>query len=224
MSGGLQRTSGSIGRPIPIRRCLTPSSKSDLQVAGLQDHATSPSHILSLYILRRLRNTVDNYILLTVYFAYIQSILTYGIVLWGSSSNCKNLFILQKRAIRLICNVPNLTSCKPLFVQLRVLTLYSLYIFHLLCFVHGNLELFNINADFHSYNTRNKDCLRVQQYRYSSSQKNWFYFSIKLYNSLPTRIKSLPNSEFKQTMKNVLIDECLYKMDDFFAICWEQYL
>lgn len=102
-----------------------------------------------LYILRKLRNTVDNYIFLTVYFSDFQSIFSYGIVLWGSCINCITLFILQTGAVRLIRYVTNLASCKPVFVQLRVLTLYSQYVFHWLCFVHSNLELFSINADFH---------------------------------------------------------------------------
>lgn len=174
-----------------------------------------------LYMLRRLKSTVGKNILLNIYFAQIQSILSYGIILWGSSNYCRKLFILQKRAIRIICSKSFLDSCVPLFIELGVLTVYSLYIFYSLIYVHSHIDDFKTNANFHSYNTRNKNSLRIQQYHYSTSQKNWFYSSTKLYNSLPTDIKLLPISKFKSKIKKVLIRECLYNFDDFFNIDWK---
>ena len=122
-----------------------------------------------------------------------------------------------------MCPTEQLT-CKPLFIHLNVLTLYSLYVFHSVCHVHSHLDLFNINADVHSYNTRSKSCLRVQQFKYSSSQKNWLHMSTKFYNSLPTKVKSLTFSQFKNKIKYVLINECLYSIDHFFNINWDLYI
>jgi len=36
----------------------------------------------------------------TIYYAYIHSILSYGIIIWGRSSNVNTLFILQKKIIK----------------------------------------------------------------------------------------------------------------------------
>ena len=44
----------------------------------------------------------DDKILLSLYFSLFQSHLSYGLVAWGSSVYSKNLFLIQKRAIRAI--------------------------------------------------------------------------------------------------------------------------
>jgi NADH:ubiquinone oxidoreductase subunit H len=40
-----------------------------------------------------------------VYFAYIHSIITYGLAFWGNATNSKYVFIVQKNIIRNIKNV-----------------------------------------------------------------------------------------------------------------------
>jgi len=39
-----------------------------------------------------------------VYFAYLHSILSYGIIFWGNQSYSDKIFKIQKRAIRIITN------------------------------------------------------------------------------------------------------------------------
>jgi hypothetical protein len=46
-----------------------------------------------------------------VYFAYVHSIITYGLPFWGNAVNSKNVFIIQKRIIRAIMNVNPKISC-----------------------------------------------------------------------------------------------------------------
>lgn len=181
------------------------------------EHVESVKNKLSkgLFLLCRLRDTVSNVVLLNVYHAQIYSYMSYGIAVWGNSSKSIEVFKLQKRAVRIICNVPRRTHCKPLFIKLGILSLPSIYILSLLLYVHTNLEIFTVNSDVHSHNTRNKDSLRTQFYHYSKSQKNWFYTSIKLYNALPSHVKSLPHSQFKAKLKSILIAKCLYNVDEF---------
>ena len=63
------------------------------------------------YILRSLKSCllVDN--LKMIYFSYIHSIITYGIIIWGNSANSDEVFKLQKRAIRIITSSHSRTSC-----------------------------------------------------------------------------------------------------------------
>ena len=58
----------------------------------------------SIGILSKLRYYVTLDTLITLYFALLYPFLIYGILIWGNTypSNIKPLFILQKRAIRLI--------------------------------------------------------------------------------------------------------------------------
>jgi hypothetical protein len=49
---------------------------------------------------RKLLPTVNVNILQMAYFAHFYSQIRYGIILWGSSSSMRNVFIIQKGAIR----------------------------------------------------------------------------------------------------------------------------
>ena len=49
---------------------------------------------------------------LNKYYAYIHSILSYGIIFWGRSSNVNKLFILQKKIVRIITNSRVRESCR----------------------------------------------------------------------------------------------------------------
>lgn len=176
-----------------------------------------------IYLLRRFSFTVNSEALLKIYFAYIYSLMSYGLILWGCSTHTQKVFLFQKKAVRVICKVPFNTPCRPLFKKLRILTLPSLHILLSLCYVHNNKEKFQQNSDFHHHDTRSKNEYRIQQYQYKSSQNNWFYFSTKLYNRLPNSVKILPPQSFKSKLKKILISECLYKSADYWDIKWELY-
>lgn len=176
-----------------------------------------------LFLLRRLRESVDANALLKVYYGHVHSLLSYGIAAWGNCSHSVKLFILQKRAVRIICNVPWKTHCKPLFKELGILTLPSIYILTLLVYTHGNNSKFSVNSDTHNYNTRNKNNLRIQFCNYSLTQKNWRHTATKLYNNLPKSIKSLPLQLFKNKVKYILKSECLYEVKEFFCVNFSKY-
>lgn len=50
-----------------------------------------------------------------VYYDQIQSALSNGVMLWENSTHNNKIFILQKRAVRLMCNVPFRAHCETLF-------------------------------------------------------------------------------------------------------------
>ena len=83
-------------------------------------------------------------------FFYVHSILTHGIIFWGISSYCDNIFKIQKRIIRVITNLRNRDPCCTLFKKLNILPLKSQYIFSLLLFVVRNRDLYKSNSDIHS--------------------------------------------------------------------------
>jgi len=105
------------------------------------------------YVIRLLKTIISTKNLRTVYFAYIHSIITYGIVFWGSSPYSNNIFKLQKRVIRIIMKVDNRVSCRELFKKLNILPLHSQYILSILLFVVNNIHEFTLNSDVHSIRT-----------------------------------------------------------------------
>jgi hypothetical protein len=80
------------------------------------------------YALRNLKHIVPQSTVRTVYCAYIHSILSYGIIYWGRSSNVSKLFILQKTIITIINNTGVKESCRKAFKNMEIMTLYSEYI------------------------------------------------------------------------------------------------
>jgi hypothetical protein len=69
------------------------------------------------------------------YYSLFHSVLSRGIIFWGHSSSTQRLFVLQKRAIRLITGQGNRTSCRQIFKQLEIFPLKSQYIYSILLFV-----------------------------------------------------------------------------------------
>jgi hypothetical protein len=52
--------------------------------------------------------------LIIIYYAYFLSILTYGIIFWGSSTDVKTVFKLQKKAVRIMMSVSSKSSGRPI--------------------------------------------------------------------------------------------------------------
>jgi len=130
------------------------------------DHLSSKLNT-ACYIIRYLKSAISTKNLRTIYFSYVHSIIAYGIIFWGNLYHSKNIFKLQKRAIRIIMNVDNSVSCHELFKKLNILPLHSQYILSLLLlFVVKNIEEFMSNFEVHFFNTRHKSDLYPQLTKY----------------------------------------------------------
>ena len=172
------------------------------------------------YAIRAIKPLLSLHVLRTVYFAYFHSIMTYGIVFWGNSHLSSTIFKIQKRALRIMTNKSKRESCRPIYNQLQILTLPSQYIFSLLIFVVKNKDLFLLNSDIHSFNTRNNSNLHIPDTNLTIFQKGVLYSGCKIYNKLPPHIKSLSNNlkRFKSLLKGFLMEHTLYSIDEFYQI------
>jgi hypothetical protein len=80
------------------------------------------------YAITTIKSSAKKNLVKTMYFAYMRSFLKYGILFWGNTRNLQKLFKKQKRAIRLIANISNTSSCKPYLKKLKIMTLPCIYI------------------------------------------------------------------------------------------------
>jgi hypothetical protein len=119
------------------------------------------------YALRNIKYIVSFAILRLIYFAQVQSIMSYGIIFWGGSSHAKKVFILQKKIIRIITNTKFRDSCREIFKKLEIKMLYSRYIYTLL--------LFNFNNEIHKYTTRFHRNLHVPSVNNTNAKKELTY-------------------------------------------------
>jgi hypothetical protein len=94
------------------------------------------------YSIRTLSSVMSQESLRMIYFAYVHSIMSYGIIFWGNSTHSNLIFkIKKKRIVRIIMKTRNKDSCRPLFRQLNILPLYSQYILSVSIFVVGYIQI-----------------------------------------------------------------------------------
>jgi hypothetical protein len=136
------------------------------------------------YVLRIIRPFMSQDALKTVYHSYLHSLVSYGIIFWGNSSYSSRIFRLQKNAVRIITRSRPRDSCRELFKHLRILPLQSQYILSVLIFVVDNKNLFYVNSEIRSINTRQNFNLYQPQANLTLYQKGTYYSVIKVFNNL----------------------------------------
>ena len=89
-------------------------------------------------ILYQARDYISKSNLKQLYFAFVQSCISYGIIAWGSvsKSNLETLFRRQKHAIRAINFKEKLSPSGPLFLDIKALNIYKLNLYSMLCLVY----------------------------------------------------------------------------------------
>jgi len=185
----------------------------NLHIEQLNSKLNSACHVIRL-----LKTIISTKNLRIVYFAYVHSIITYGIVFWGSSPYSKNIYKLQKRVIRIIMKVDNRVSCHELFKKLNILPLYSQYILSVLLFVVNNIDEFTMNSNVHSIRTWHRSDLYPPLTRLTKYKKGIYYSGIKIFNYLPQNIKNLFRNvkKFKLTLKRFLSVGSFYTLEEYF--------
>jgi len=79
-------------------------------------------------------------ILNSTYCSYARSVVSYGLIFWGNSTDSDDIFKIQKRIIRIITNSNKNASCGELFRKLNILPLHSQYIYSILSFIIKNKD------------------------------------------------------------------------------------
>ena len=158
---------------------------------------------------------VTKLILRNIY-SYIQSNLQFGIILWGNSTFINKIFKVQKRIVRTICKAHPTAPCRPLFKEIKILTIYDLYILECCLFAHSNYDLLNTNRTYHEHNTRHKNNLKLTATTLSVIMKGPHNSLIKIYNKLPDALKILPKNKFKKNLLQLLVQRNFYNMSEYF--------
>jgi hypothetical protein len=161
------------------------------------------------YAIRIVRGLLSQGTLRMIYFAYVHTIMEYGIIFWGNSSTNINVFRLQKRIISVVTNAKTRDSCRDLFKNLKILPMYSQYIYSIILFVVNNEDLYRSNYETHSLNTRYTCTTNLHRFIswLTVFQKGPYYSGIRVYNHLPSYIKNMSNDMklFKPMLKRFLL-------------------
>lgn len=169
----------------------------------------------STYALYKLSSIVNTETLLTAYYGTVESILRFGIIFWANSTNKDFIFRRQKRCIRSMFNLHVTDSCRPMFIEHKILTLPSLYIFEMALFVRKHPQLFPRKSEFVMRNIRDNSKLQIPGSKTAFLQKSVVFMSRKIYNKMPKTLKDLDDNIFRTKLKQLLINKCYYNINDF---------
>ena len=172
----------------------------------------------SIAILRLLRHRFPKRILRIIYMSLIYSYINYCNLIWGSA--CKTilnpLFLLQKKAIRLINNSAYLDHTDPIFESLGFLKIFEVFKLNCLLFAFKFLKTDQYpafknqmlkNSMIHSHATRIHDLLRPPPQRLVICQRSYLYQSVNLWNSVDGNIRNYNCIiSFKKIVKKLLIE------------------
>ena len=144
----------------------------------------------------------------------------YGIIIWGNTykTTLQPIFILQKRAMRLITFSRFDEHSSPLFKSLEIIKFLDLVTFHLAIFMykyHNQLlpsvfnSFFTKISQIHTYNTR---LGAKQSYYLPKARTNYGIFNIRfqgpsVWNSIDEDIKLSSLSLFKKKVKQHFIKD-----------------
>lgn len=167
------------------------------------------------FAVRKIRNLTDVETARLVYFSYFHSIMSYGLLLWGSAADIESIFILQKRAVRAIYGLKPRDSLREVFKEINILTVASQYIFDNIMYVRKHIHLFTKKSDVHSFNTRHKNKLAVPSFRLHKIGNSFLGKCITIFNKIPHNLVELPINKFKIHIKNTLMSKGYYKVRDY---------
>lgn len=167
------------------------------------------------YAIRKIKMLLPLQNIIEVYYSLVYSHINYNILLWGGSSASHRLLISQKRIMRLIFNVGQRESCRPFFVRHGILTVPSLYIYRCLQYVRENTNKFVRLSSFHNYPTRSQEVLSIPKHETSKYQNCPYYQCIKMYNKLPSNVKTFDNVKFGKKIKSVLMEKAYYSIQEY---------
>ena len=155
--------------------------------------------------------------LIMLYSSLVLPYLNYGLLVWGNTHQTliDKVLILQKRAIRIICNAPIRSHTDPLFFENTILKIKDLYSLQLGQFMyrynnnslpHVFHDMFLKNQSVHKYPTRQSDKFHLPLLRTFKAKNTFIYEGPKFWNSLDNVLKISPSLNiFKSKLKHFLL-------------------
>lgn len=145
-----------------------------------------------VYALKKVKNITNVKTAITSYHAYVESVLRYGLIMWGNSTDQNRAFIAQKKCIRAITGLRPDESCRPIFKKLGLLPLPSLYIYETCMFVKKHQELFSNATDLYPRNRRDPHKLVLDILpRLAKYNKSCISMCVRIYNKIPSNLKTI---------------------------------
>ena len=163
-------------------------------------------------VLHKIRNSITAECLRMIYMSLAYPLFTYGAVIWGGTYNTylDNLFITQKKLLRVMSKSHRYAHTDPLFKQFNLLKLSDIITFQTQLFVYKSLHVNIIDSGFkfaHSSQTRRQDSLQLPLCKTSHFQRYLTYRGAKCWNKLPEQVKNSDSlNVFKKKIRLMLFN------------------
>lgn len=169
-------------------------------------HLTKKLNFL-IYKFYTIRNILDRSVLITIYQSLVESILRYGILLWGSMyyNSLNPLQKMQNKILKIILKKPFLYPTQGIYNETYI-NIRTLFYITVCCFIHNRETIrYPIN---HNQNTRsNEDNQLILPVCYSEFGKRSIKFiGPKLYNLLPRHIRNIKSKRFSKIVKLYIVN------------------
>jgi hypothetical protein len=138
---------------------------------------------------------------------------------FGETLEIIRKFLRYRRAIRLIPNISNSSSCKPYFKKLKIITLPCIYILEILTHTKGSFSKFKTNSMFHSHDTRSKAELFITSHNTKLFEPSIAYSGVLIYNKVPSEMKSVQSiRKFKTLFSSFFLEKSFYWVEEFMTV------
>ena len=133
---------------------------------------------------------------MSLVFSYIN----YCNLIWGGAckTSLDSLYLLQKKAIRIVNNSEYLAHTDPIFKSLGILNIYQVFKLNCVLFMYKCLKTKQYpefkkkilkSSSIHSYGTRTNDLFRPPTERLKLCQRSYLYQSVILWNTISADTK-----------------------------------
>lgn len=135
-----------------------------------------------LFIFKKIKNIMSPNKLKIIYYALVQSAISYGLIGWGGASKLymNKLIILQKRILKIIFNKKISYSSTLLFKNFEIKQIAQIYCYSILLYLNKNFNI--LNYPKHIYNTRQKSKATLAKANKTIGQKYFLSYAPKIYN------------------------------------------
>nr|CAH7717467.1 unnamed protein product [Callosobruchus chinensis] len=133
-------------------------------------------------------------------------------MLWGKSVAYNRIFVLQKKALRVITHSKYGSSCRHHFKNLKLLPLPTIYIYEVIIYIHRNQNKYLIPAGIHKYCIRNTSNLRSQYSRLTMAKNNRPDVDLLVNANRGLNVPHMSKLYFSKFLKKFLLQHCFYSV------------
>jgi hypothetical protein len=166
------------------------------------------------FAMKKLANSVDRRMIKIAYHAYSESIIRYGIIFWGGGVFAKRVLLAQKRLLRAMSGIGPRDSCKPIFREMKILTVPAIFIVEVLNFFAKNPETVSLLSSNYGRKKQRTQQLIYPKHKRGKTETTPLYNYMKIFNTLPSIYKNGYQVKIKE-VKKFLLTNPIYNVNEF---------